>query len=218
MLVWADRQTRGRGQRTNPWWSDAGSLTATVILDPSSLGLSIAQQSKVALAVAQAVVLAIPTRYPECRPGIRWPNDIEVGGRKLGGILPERVDSPDGPRLLIGIGLNVATRLEVAPPEVRRMAATLADWDETGPSDDRIAPLLAGILGHLEGPMVALARGEESARAWNRLDTLAGSTVRVEVGSELIEGVADGIDDSGGLRIIQDGRPRIIHAGRVLRD
>src|SRR3954454_17924932 len=39
-LVWADRQTRGRGQGSNDWWSDAGSLTATVVLDPSDLGLA----------------------------------------------------------------------------------------------------------------------------------------------------------------------------------
>ena len=120
MLIWADRQTRGRGQGSNDWWSDAGSLTATVILDPSEFGLSRAQESMVALTVASAVVFAIRARYPGCQPGVRWPNDIDLGGGKLGGILPERVEAAEGPRLLIGIGLNVQTQLGNAPPEVRQ--------------------------------------------------------------------------------------------------
>jgi BirA family transcriptional regulator, biotin operon repressor / biotin---[acetyl-CoA-carboxylase] ligase len=219
MLIWADRQTRGRGQGSNAWWSDDGSLTATIILDPSAMGLSIAQESRVALAVAVAVIESIKSLYPGCRPGIRWPNDIEVGGRKLGGILPERIESAEGPRLLVGIGLNVRTHLEDAPLEVKGMAAAIAEWDETYPEDDAVATLLGTILGRLRGLLEALASdSNDLAGAWNRLDTLAGSTIRIAVGHEIIQGMAAGIDDSGGLRLIHAGQPRIIHAGRVLRD
>jgi BirA family transcriptional regulator, biotin operon repressor / biotin---[acetyl-CoA-carboxylase] ligase len=217
MLIWADRQTRGRGQGANAWWSDGGSLTATVILDPSEYGLSIAQESMVALTVASVVVLAIRTRYPGCEPGIRWPNDVDLGGLKLGGILPERVESPAGPRLLIGIGLNVLTRLEDAPPEVRRIAATLSGWKSY--SKQPIRDLLECILARLPSALSTLARGgSELPRSWNQFDTLAGSRILLNVDSEFIHAFADGIDDSGGLRIIQNGQSRIIHAGRILRD
>ncbi len=219
MLVRADRQTRGRGQGSNRWWSDSGSLTATVILDPRSIGLTLAQESRISLTVAASVVGAIRARYQGCRPGIRWPNDIEVGGRKLGGILPERAESPHGPRLLVGIGLNVRTRLEDAPEEIRRMAGTLSGWAEIVPSSDPIAALLVGILGRFRYPLAALADDRaDQPRVWNQLDTLVGSTVRIEAGSEWIEAIAAGIDDSGGLRLLQNGRIRVIHAGRVLRD
>jgi BirA family transcriptional regulator, biotin operon repressor / biotin---[acetyl-CoA-carboxylase] ligase len=219
LLIWADRQTRGRGQGSNAWWSDAGSLTATIVLDPSAMGLTIARESRVALAVAVAVIESIRSLYPGCRPGIRWPNDIEVGGRKLGGILPERVESPSGPRLLIGIGLNVRTRLEGAPIEVRRMAATLGDWAEVTPSADPRAELLGVICDRSGHQLRALVDARpELIESWGRFDALAGSTVRIEIGDEVIEAVAAGIDDSGGLRLIHDGRPRVIHAGRVLRE
>ena len=59
--------------------------------------------------------------------GIRWPNDVEAGGRKLGGILPERVDTPRGTRILIGVGLNVESNLADAPADVRTMAVSLAE-------------------------------------------------------------------------------------------
>ena len=219
MLIWADRQTRGRGQGLNAWWSDAGSLTASVILDPAAVGLSPLEEPRVALAVATAAVMAIRTSYRECRAGLRWPNDVEVGGRKLGGILPEKVVIPSGPRLVIGIGLNVRTRMEEASPEVRRMAATLAEWGRQGLPDEPIAAILRQLLDRLPHHLEALAsRRDESSRAWNQFDTLAGTTVRVEVGSRIIEGVADGIDESGGLAIVHEGRREILHAGRVLRD
>ena len=191
----------------------------TLVLDPPSLGLTPKQEPSVALTVAVAVIEAIDSLYPDCRPGIRWPNDIEAGGRKLGGILPERVETHDGPRLLIGIGLNVRTRLDQAPFEVRRMAATLGEWASmTAPNEPR-AELLRAILDRLGGRLRDLANARaELVREWNRLDTLTGSRVRIEISGEKIEAIAAGIDDSGGLRILQNGQPRIIHAGRVLRD
>ena len=119
-LIWAERQTRGRGQRDNTWWSDEGSLTATLVLDPRAIGLTLARESRVAMTIASAVVEAIEELYPDCHPGLRWPNDIEILKRKLGGILPERVETPEGTRLLVGIGLNVRT----PPGECTRRSST----------------------------------------------------------------------------------------------
>jgi BirA family transcriptional regulator, biotin operon repressor / biotin---[acetyl-CoA-carboxylase] ligase len=218
-LVWADRQTRGRGQGSNEWWSDAGSLTATVVLDPSSVGLAPDREPMVALATATAVVDAIIERYPACRAGLRWPNDVEAGGRKLGGILPERVETPHGPRLLIGIGLNVETRLAGAPAEIQGMAATLVGWDSGTFQDEPIPGMLAAILERLGPRLRDLATDRRRlAERWNELDTLAGLRVTVEVGPEVIEGVAEGIDDLGGLKIRREGRRSVLYAGRVLRD
>lgn len=218
-LIVADRQTRGRGQGSNAWWSDAGSLTATLILDPSALGLPIDRVPSVALATAVAAIDAIERLYPRCRPGIRWPNDIEVDGRKLGGILPERVETEAGPRLLIGIGLNVRTRLDDAPPEVRRMAATLADWSGARPDADPRADLLRAIMAALPDRLRDLAHARPSLhRRWARLDALDGTRVRIESGTEIIEALAAGIDEQGGLRLLVAGELQIIHAGRVLRD
>ena len=218
LLIWADRQSRGRGQRSNQWWSDGGSLTVSLILDPESYGLSASQETRVALMVAALVVQVIRELYPRCRAGVRWPNDIEVEGRKLGGILPERVETQLGPRLVIGIGLNVRTRLEEAPTEIRRMAATLAEWEETPSSVDPIDSILCRFLDQLPGGLNELLfQNDRLERRWNELDTLAGRVVRVEVGSETLEGIASGINFSGGLRLLRAGESQTIYAGRVLR-
>src|SRR4051794_38237171 len=107
LLVTAASQTRGRGRARRSWWSDAGSLTFTVAIDPAAHGLRAEHEPRVALAAAVAVIDAVAPWLPPEGAGIRWPNDVEVGKRKLGGILPERVETPDGPRVAIGIGLNV---------------------------------------------------------------------------------------------------------------
>ena len=216
-LVWADRQTKGRGQGSNTWWSDEGSLTASVVIDPEAMGLVLAVRPRVALGVAAAVVAAVEAVAPGCWAGIRWPNDVEVAGRKLGGVLVEGVAGPDGHRLVVGFGVNVGTRFDRAPKEVDRMAAaSLVEFGLTG-ADRRV--VLAAILDRL-GPMLAALAGDDPAQAatWNRLDTLRGSTIQVQSGSDRFEAVAEGIDPSGGLRIRRDGRAAVLYAGRILRD
>ena len=215
-LVWADRQTRGRGQGANAWWSDGGSLTASVVIDPEAFNLAVAVRPRVALGVAVAAVEAIAAVVPGCHASIRWPNDVEVGGRKLGGILVEGVASPLGPRLVVGVGLNVASRIAAAPGEVRGMAASLAEF---GAGVEDRTPLLAAVLGRLDPILRALATGDPAlADTWNRLDALRDMAIRVQAGDDRFAAVAEGIDPTGGLRIRRDGRAEVLHAGRILRD
>lgn len=220
LLVRARRQSRGRGRGENSWWSDRGSLTFTLVVDPAALGLTPAHEPRVALAAAVAVVDAVAAFVPPGKPlGIRWPNDVEAGGRKLGGILPEKVVSPGGPRLLIGIGLNVLTRLEHAPPDVRALAASLAEdaspVDE-GPEPDRI---LVSTLAGLEAVLPRLTRNDPSlAEHWASLDLLAGGPVRVDLGPRTVSGRGAGIDAEGALLVDTGTETVRLLGGRVLRD
>src|SRR5262249_15368380 len=120
LCVWAVRQSRGRGRGTNSWWSDSGSLTFTVAIAPSAHGLMEETEPKIALATAVAVIEALVERgFDSPSLGIRWPNDVEVDGRKLGGILPERVETDYGIRVLVGIGINVSVDPSEMPTEIR---------------------------------------------------------------------------------------------------
>src|SRR5262249_35843674 len=183
--VRARRQTRGRGRGTNTWWSDGGSLTVTLALDPSALGLRREHEPRLALAAAVAIIDAVsPLLSDPGSLGIRWRDDGESGGRKVAGLLPERVESPPGPGLLIGIGLNARTRLDDAPPGVRAMAVSLhelAPEPLEPPNEDAV---LRALLDHLAGALDRLA-GDDPALAgrWAALDTLLGRPVRVDLGA-----------------------------------
>jgi BirA family biotin operon repressor/biotin-[acetyl-CoA-carboxylase] ligase len=221
LLIRARRQTRGRGRAGGDWWSDAGSLTFSVVLDPTDYGLTERHLPCVALAAAVAVVEAVSEYVPPGRTlGIRWPNDVESGGRKLCGILPERVEFAQRVYLVIGIGINVQTRLKNAPAEVQKIAASLAD--EAPSVDDCPTPdrVLAAVLAGLESVIPRLGLDDPSlAEHWASLDLLRDQFVRVDLGTRVVEGAAVGIDAHGHLlvRTPHDPTPVAVVGGRVLR-
>ncbi len=220
LLVRARRQTQGRGRGENVWWSDTGSLTFTIGLDAAEWGLSLAHEPRIALAAAVAVIDAVAPFVPPGKTlGVRWPNDVEVSGRKLAGILPERVESPNGSRVLIGIGLNVMTRLDDAPAEVRRMAASLFEDASPVDLDPNVDGVLAALLAGLEAVLPRLARDDPSlAEHWASLDMLRGRPVRVDLGPRIVAGMGAGIDAEGALLLDVGTETIRLFGGRVLRD
>ncbi len=220
-IVRADRQTKGRGQADRSWYSDEGSLTFTLAIDPEAHGLRVDHGPRLALAAAVAVAEAVGRIVPnERHPGIRWPNDVEAGGRKLGGLLPERIEISAGARLLLGVGLNVNTRLEDASAEVQHLATTVKLLRDAGPlTESEREDLFANLIASLGDSLAQLAADSPSlASRWRAWDTLVGRTIRVDLGTSVLSGRALGIDESGGLRFNDGQAVRVLYGGRILRD
>jgi len=219
VLVSAERQTRGRGRGDHTWWSDRGSLTFTIGIDPVQHGLRPEHEPRVALATAVAVIDALAQWIPRDRIKLRWPNDVEVAGRKIAGILPERVECPRGVRLLIGIGINVSTRLDDAPSDIQRMATSVAQHASNFTTTADRDRLLARVVAHFAQAILRLADDDPGLAArWNELDALRGATVRLDVGTHVIEGVGRGIDASGALQLESTQGVQPYYGGQVLRD
>jgi len=219
LAVWARSQTRGRGRGTNRWWSDAGSLTFTLAIDPAAHGLTVESQPKLALATAVAVIEALgELELGRSSIGIRWPNDLEVDGRKLGGILPERLETSQGHRILIGVGVNVLTSLANAPDDVRSMATSLAALHAGHVCEESLRRLFSAILRHFESVLDRLAKGDPSlAVRWNDLDLLRDQWIKVDLGTRIVAGLGQGIDAEGAL-CLDDGRQQLrVVGGQVLR-
>jgi BirA family biotin operon repressor/biotin-[acetyl-CoA-carboxylase] ligase len=219
LAVWARRQTCGRGRGSHSWWSDAGSLTFTLAIDPRAHGLAVESEPKLALASAVAMIKALEELelgLPSL--GIRWPNDLELGGRKLGGILPERIETERGHRVLIGVGLNVLTDLAEAPASVHTMATSLARLHARPLDQQVLRALLAAFLRQFESVLTRLAGGDPGLAAeWDRLDLLRGQWVRVDLGARTVAGWGRGIDQDGAL-CLDDGQERLcLFGGQVLR-
>jgi BirA family biotin operon repressor/biotin-[acetyl-CoA-carboxylase] ligase len=194
-------------------------LTFTIAIDPAAHGLAPLYEPKLALATAVAVIDAL-AELGLCRTaiGIRWPNDLEAGGLKLGGILPERIETAHGNRLLLGIGLNVRTNLALAPPDVRAMATSLAALEPGQLDAEVLERLLGTILKRFEAVLGGLAAGDVALAArWNQLDTLRDRWVRVDQGTTVVAGWGKGIDPDGAF-CLDDGRQQIrLFGGRVIR-
>jgi len=165
--------------------------------------------SAVACANALGQKASVPVR-------IKWPNDITVGGKKIGGILTEVKSDADKINLaVIGIGINVNIRREDFDDDIRELATSV--YEETG----RFLPrgeLVAQVLNEFEQWYRTFEAGGRTTllEEWRRLSSTIGKNVRVSIGTDELNGLADNIDDEGMLLLrLPDGRLKKISAGDV---
>jgi BirA family biotin operon repressor/biotin-[acetyl-CoA-carboxylase] ligase len=219
-LIRAERQNAGRGRGANLWWSDSGSLTFSLVFPPRHYGLQNRQLPRVAIAAAVGVIEAVEQLgvVPPGTLGIRWPNDLEsIDGKKLGGILPEAIRDPDGADfLVVGIGLNIATDLNGAPPAIQEMATTV---ERLGGVPVDVEWLLGTMLRCIDSVMVSLAAEAPAlSESWQARDLLLGKRATVLIGERTLVGEGRGIDAEGRLWLaLDDGTLEAVVAGRVLR-
>ena len=213
--LFAEMQTAGRGRRGRNWVSPFG----------ANLYLSIAwtwaawppELSALSLAIGVAAARALAAHgIADVR--LKWPNDLLIDDRKLGGILIEHRGEAGGScRVVVGIGLN----LSMAANQADAVTQAWINLDEARarhglPPVGRNA-FASALLRELHDMLQTFAiDGFSSVAAeWSRFDATRDARVRILNGETILEGIARGVDASGALRIdADDGRHRI-HAGEV---
>jgi BirA family transcriptional regulator, biotin operon repressor / biotin---[acetyl-CoA-carboxylase] ligase len=207
-VVLAGRQLAGRGRGSNRWYSAGGSITVTFVF-PVEEHLA---AHHVPLLAGLAVRDAAAELAGDERVALKWPNDVLFDGRKLAGLLCERVSRVD----LIGVGLNVNLDPKRAPAALRDRITSLAMV--AGQPMDLTGALIA-VATHLHRAMSR--RGERMfAETLQRYDThhaLVGRKVSVvEAGSgTLVTGRCSGLDSIGRLVLHDRKSVRPIVAGQV---
>lgn len=123
-VVFAERQTKGRGQYGRRWESAPyQGLWFSVLLRPA---LTLRESPRLTSLLAEVVSAAIAAETG-CAPTIKLPNDIYIAGRKVAGILVEGRTASDGTYIAVaGIGINVNQTLDDFPEELRNTAGSLA--------------------------------------------------------------------------------------------
>lgn len=207
----AEYQRRGRGRRGRGWCSPFGhnlylSLLWRFPCGPDSMqGLS--------LAIGTALVAALEDAGLQ-GGGLKWPNDILVEGRKLGGILIDMSGASGGPTAaVIGIGLNVAMP-ETAAADIEQDWTDLRNHLPDGVSRNRLA---AGVINQL---IAAVQQYEQTGLAgfqpaWRRHDLAHNQAVIVHLPQGEVAGQARGIDESGALIVEIEGRERRFSSGEI---
>lgn len=194
-LVTADVQSAGRGRQGRTWSAPAGHalLLSVVLRDPPAL---------LPLYAAVAIAETVAGIASDQAVGIKWPNDVHLDGRKVSGILAE--GRPQEGWAVLGVGLNVAVRLQDLPPELHATAATL------GLSPGQRHAVLDALMSTL-GDVLALTSAD-LLDAWRARDVLRGREVAWGGGT----GVAAGVDADGRLVVELDGGGRAtLDAGEV---
>jgi BirA family transcriptional regulator, biotin operon repressor / biotin---[acetyl-CoA-carboxylase] ligase len=207
-VVIAEMQTAGRGRLGRRWHSPPGkNLYCSVILRravaPDALSGWLAWVPLLCgLGVARAI-----QRVAGSPASVKWPNDVLIGDRKVAGILCESGGAATAaPFVIIGIGINVNTPMNLFPDELRGLATSLAA--EAGKPIDRVA-LLATLLSELEiryglycSNHLADLRDEYRVRS-----STLGRRVRIELAhGETVEGLAQAVNEDGSLRLVKGGQ------------
>ena len=201
-VVVADRQSAGRGRHGRSWHSPAGQ---NIYL---SLGwhFQCAAGALAQLPLAAAVTVTRALRRAGVRSAvIKWPNDIQVDGAKLAGILVElRGPGTDQALAVIGIGVNVCMPAGGAGQPAIGQSWTDVCTQLDRPAGPDLRNRLCGIL--LDELLQNVVRYNVEgfypfADDWNKWDALRGKEVRVVSTDETVEGRATGISDRGGLLV-----------------
>ena len=210
-VLMAERQTGGRGRRGKTW---ASPLAAHLYLSVSrQFSGGLARLGGLSLVAGVAATEALhECGYPGVR--LKWPNDLLVDDRKLGGLLVEGGGEHAGPvRAVIGLGVNVRMP-EAAAASIDQRWIDLAGLPAGSPSRNRIAAVL---LAHL---VPALDQFDAEGLApflvrYARFDALVGRTVAIHLGAAVQSGIALGIAADGALRVDIGDEERLFHAGEV---
>jgi BirA family biotin operon repressor/biotin-[acetyl-CoA-carboxylase] ligase len=217
VVLAAEEQRAGRGRLGRQWVSPPrSSIMVSVLLRPA--GVPPSQRGWLPLLAGVAAATAV-NRLTPVRAGLKWPNDLLVGERKLAGILAEQ----SGDAIVVGLGLNVSTTEAELPgpgpgvlPATSLRLAGAAGVDRTA--------LLAALLGEFERWYRAWCRtvppGDPQASglraAYLELCTTIGQDVRVErPAGEVTTGRATGIDAGGRLIVTGPDRTEAVSAGDV---
>jgi BirA family transcriptional regulator, biotin operon repressor / biotin---[acetyl-CoA-carboxylase] ligase len=193
LVIVAEHQTAGRGRLDRTWETPARSaLTMSLLLRPRTAAVD---WPWLPLLTGYAASLAL--RRLGAAVVLKWPNDVLLENRKMAGILAERVETPGGPAVVVGIGLNVGmTREELPHDGATSLAVQGLDVDRTD--------LLSALLERLRVEYDAFQRGELAALRAAYTDACAtvGREVRVELpAGGSLTGEATGVDEGGRLLV-----------------
>lgn len=202
VLLAAEEQTAGRGQRGRRWHSPRGAgITFSLAVPMQRPARELA-----ALPLVAGVAVAHALRALGMQVALKWPNDLVVGEAKLGGIL---VESRNGVAV-IGVGIN-CRRVPGLEAQLGRRVAFLEMQDRNLVTAE-LGRALLDALREFEAQGFAALRGQ-----WQAMDVNAGRRLRVRLADgKLVSGLNDGVGHDGALRLATRAGVREVRSGRVV--
>jgi BirA family biotin operon repressor/biotin-[acetyl-CoA-carboxylase] ligase len=210
-VCFAEFQSAGKGRRGRQWISPQGQNICGSFLWRFP---NVSQLNGLSLAIGVGVIRALKKQGVE-NLGLKWANDIYSDGKKLGGILIEVTTHSNGSAsAVVGFGLN----LEL-PHDIEAITQPYTDLKT-------IAPTLKlnrnALIGNLLNELLPIAATFEKQgfgaylNEWREVDCLAGKAATLFVGSQQIQGIVQGIDENGLLKLqLENGQIQTFSSGEV---
>lgn len=208
-VMLAEQQTAGRGRRGRTWISPLASNVYLSVRWHFSQGIASLEGLSLAVGVALAEALAF---HGVADVQLKWPNDLWLRGKKLGGVLVEIGGDVNGDcYAIVGVGLNIGMPSDVA----KNIDQPWIDLASVGVQESRSA-IAASLISHL---MVLLSGYQTHGFAyykesWLKRNVLANQEVSV-MGAENLSGKVIGLSDSGGLILLTNTGEQVVNGGEV---
>lgn len=211
LVVIADSQISGKGRLGRTWWSPPGkNLYLSILLKPR---LEPSEVTLITVMSAVACSRAI-RRTTGLNATIKWPNDLLVSDKKIGGILTELKLLGKGIACaVVGIGINVNSGREQLPEDIRETATSVKI--EKGSTVRREA-FVAATLNEVDRWYALLKDGKRHVliEEWKGLSSTLGKKVSVVIGNRMLSGTAESVDEEGRLILrLASGGAEKIHSG-----
>lgn len=212
LCIVASEQTAGRGRLGRQWVSprDAGIYCST-LLRPQF------EQTRWPLITLMAAIVVQQSLLEACalQTDIKWPNDLLYDEKKLCGILAETTDTPAGPAVVVGIGINLTN--DSFPAELATTATSVAAATSSQPDLEVILRTLQESFVNWYGRLSKPDGAADIVNSWSQRSSYArGKEIRITDGGREISGITQGLELDGALRVeTETGKITIVRAGDV---
>lgn len=200
-------QSEGRGKRERVWISPKGNFFGTLVLP---FPYAFEKRGDMAFLIAVAAEKALNQFDPELEIKFKWPNDLMLQRKKLGGILLESLTNQDGEHFLsIGVGINFMNHPDHIPSTALKLHMKVM------PTLDDFRDLFVDKIFYYYG--LWQENGFAPIRyLWLNQALNIGETIQLSVGKDIIKGTFKTIDEQGALVLVNDsGREKAFHTGEV---
>ena len=200
-IVSAKTQTSGRGRRGNVWLSPEGMALFSFLLKPEK-ELSIVEATKLPLLAGISTLSALK-KIKDGAYSFKWTNDVFFYGKKLCGILVERVKND----FVVGIGINVANKI---PNNIKNIAISMK-------SNYDIEKLILKVVEEFSVYYKRFSEGKwsEITEEINSYNFLKDKKIRVHIGDKIFEGIARNIVEDGRIQIEMNGEIKLFSVGEI---
>ena len=209
-FLFAEIQTAGRGRRGKNWQSNfGGALTFSWL---RSFNLPVQRLSGLSLVAGLAVARALAEFHIKVQ--LKWPNDLYLQNKKLGGILIDLINDKQQVRVVTGIGINIQLEEKIKEKidqQVIDLCSVNAELQQQ--RNEIAARIIQSLLDYYQ-------QFEQQGLSafldqWQQHDLLYGKTVRIEQQGEHYQAIAKGITADGALKILLRGQERLLYSGEV---
>ncbi len=212
-VIIAEQQTAGRSRKKADWVSPEGGIYMTIILRPD---VTLLEASKLTIVTGVAIAKTLHDEF-NIEVGIKWPNDLLIGNKKICGILTEAVTEKDNlEAVLVGVGIDVNISPEDIPEEIENIATSVQK--ETDIQFNR-AEIIREFFKIFEEFYEEFKNGNFKyiVSEWRRLSSTTGNRVKVYKNSKALIADAVGITNNGALIVeTDDGKLEKITSGECI--